>query len=322
MPPPIRRIQPKERAPYYFSGLKARTYHDTTRNASVSIRDLNWNPPGNRIACALSDKIVRVWNPDKPEIRMSTELKGHTAPVSAVAWDPTHSDILASCSIDMSVRFWDYRIKSCMGVVTTGGENIALAWHPDGGTVAVATKDDKLHFIAVATRTITATNSLPTSVHSLIFSNSGDTLLLSTAEGRVLLYDFPSLTPSHSIDAHASAALCLELDQRGVHLAVGGSDAVVGIWDTSEWICTRTLRGMEAPVKSVSFSYDGSYICAGSDEKESHDIQIVHVDSGEHMHTFNTTHPVTNVRWHPHRYTLAYSGDPSGMRIIFANDKV
>lgn len=289
---PFRPLTPAALAPYYFSGLKGRTYHDTTRNASVSIRDMNWNPPGNRIACALSDKLVRVWNPDKPEIRMSTELKGHTAPVSAVAWDPTHSDMLASCSIDTSVRFWDYRIKSCMGVVTTGGENIALAWHPDGETVAVATKvhsirrgrkgklivalqDDKLHFISVLTRTITATNSLPTSVHSLIFSNSGDTLLLSTAEGRVLLYDFPSLTPSHSIDAHASAALCLELDQRGVHLAVGGSDAVVGIWDTSEWICTRTLRGMEAPVKSVSFSYDGSYICAGSDEKESHDIQIV-----------------------------------------------
>ena len=101
---------------------------------------MNWNPPGNRIACALSDKLVRVWNPDKPEVRMSTELKGHTAPVAAVTWDPTHSDILATCSIDMSVRFWDYRIKNCLGVVTTGGENIAIAWHPDGKTIAVATR--------------------------------------------------------------------------------------------------------------------------------------------------------------------------------------
>lgn len=48
----------------------------------------------------------------------------------------------------------------------------------------------------------------------------------------------------------------------------------------------------------------------------------VHVDSGEHVHTYSTAHPVTNVKWHPHRYTLAYSGDMSGMRIIFANDKV
>lgn len=98
---------------------------------------------------------------------------------------------------------------------------------------------------------------------------------MSTASGQVLLYDYPTLTPSHSVDAHASAALCLELDPRGVHLAVGGSDAVVGIWDTSEWMCVRTLRRMDAPVKSLSFSFDGAYICAGSDEPGNHDIEIV-----------------------------------------------
>ena len=127
----------------------------------------------------------------------------------------------------------------------------------------------------VATHSIIATKSLPMSVYALIFSNIGDTLLLSTSDGKVLLYGFPNLTPVHTIDAHASAALCLELDHRGVHLAVGGSDSVIGIWDTSEWICTRALRGMDAPVRSLSFSYDGAYICAGSDEKDSHDIQIV-----------------------------------------------
>lgn len=132
-----------------------------------------------------------------------------------------------------------------------------------------------MHFINVATHTRTTTNSLPTAVHSLIFSHSGDTLLLSTASGQVLLYDFPNLTPIHSVDAHASAALCLELDPRGIHLAVGGSDAVVGIWDTSEWMCVRTLRRMDAPVKSLSFSFDGAYICAGSDEPGSHDVEIV-----------------------------------------------
>jgi len=128
-------------ASYYFSSFKSRSYPDHTRtSSSLTIRDIGWNPPGNRIACALTDKLVRVWNPDKPEIRMSTELKGHTAAVSALAWDPTHSDKLASCSIDGTVRFWDYRIKQMLAIVNTGGEGIAIAWHPDGKTVAVATR--------------------------------------------------------------------------------------------------------------------------------------------------------------------------------------
>lgn len=55
--------------------------------------------------------MVRVWNPEKPEIRNSTELKGHTMGVDRVAWDPTHADKLVSCGGDGMVRFWDYRSK-------------------------------------------------------------------------------------------------------------------------------------------------------------------------------------------------------------------
>jgi WD40 repeat protein len=86
---------------------------------------------------------------------------------------------------------------------------------------------------------------------------------MATSTGQVLLYDFPSLKPNYSFAAHASAALCLELDPRGAHLVVGGSDAVVGIWD------------IDAPVKSISVSFDGSYLCAGRDESGTHDIDIV-----------------------------------------------
>jgi THO complex subunit 3 len=71
---------------------------------------------------------------------MSTELRGHTAPVAALAWDPTHSDRLASCGSDKTVRFWDYRTKSCLATVDTGSENTAIVWHPDGDTVVVATR--------------------------------------------------------------------------------------------------------------------------------------------------------------------------------------
>ena len=56
-------------------------------------------------------------------------------------------------------------------------------------------------------------------------------------------------------------------------LAVGGSDAIISLWDTKEWISIRTLTKMEGPVRSLSFSFDGSYIVAGSDEVG--DLEIV-----------------------------------------------
>ncbi len=36
------------------------------------------------------------------------------------------------------------------------------------------------------------------------------------------------------------------------------------------------------------------------------------------MHVHPTNHPATNVAWHPHKYWLAYSGDPSGLKILGA----
>lgn len=100
---------------------------------------------------------------------------------------------------------------------------------------------------------------------------------MAMADGTVLIYEYPDLLGIHTVKAHASAALCLDLDPRGAYLAVGGSDAVVGLWDTQEWICVRTLRAMEHQVKTVGFSFDGAYMSSGSDEGDGQGIMIVGV---------------------------------------------
>ena len=165
MPPaaPPRKLISRDRAPSFFSSLKTKEYREH-RNAKDSIRSIAWNNHGNRIACGLIDRLVRVWNPEKPEIRYTTELKGHSGAVEKIQWDPTHSDRLASASTDGTVRFWDYRSEcwgygqeatgcgnmnfvlmrptgaKCLNQVNTGGENISLTYSPEGNYVAVGTK--------------------------------------------------------------------------------------------------------------------------------------------------------------------------------------
>jgi THO complex subunit 3 len=56
------------------------------------------------------------------------------------------------------------------------------------------------------------------------------------------------------------------MDPRGKYLAVGGSDALISLWDTQDWMCKHTLGHMEGPLRSVAFSWDGSYVVGGSDE--------------------------------------------------------
>jgi THO complex subunit 3 len=102
----------------------------------------------------------------------------------------------------------------------------------------------------------------------------------------------------------------------GEYLAAGGGDALVSLWDTQEWICVRTLELTGGLVKTVDFSFDGSYVTAGSDDKEEKKIRIAHVESGEIVYTIDVPTPAAHVAWHPCRYILAYSADNLGLKIV------
>lgn len=82
------------------------------------VRSVAWNITGTRLASGSTDKTIRVWNPDKPEVRYSIQLKGHTQTVDQLCWDPTNPDQLVSASYDKTVRFWDYRGTSTPPVFT------------------------------------------------------------------------------------------------------------------------------------------------------------------------------------------------------------
>ncbi|MCJ1461698.1 hypothetical protein MMC07_000296 [Pseudocyphellaria aurata] len=314
---PPRKHVPKVGFPSFFSALKTQTYHDPSSRApgSHTIRTIAWNPSGNLIATGSADRTLRVWNPEKPQVKNSTDLKGHGGGIERVAWNPTKEAELASVSSDGTCRFWDVRNKACTAVVQLGGEGLTIAWAADGSVVM----DETLVPITIHPTPTAGTPSpqpLQTNQTAFTYQMPPNTLLLTAGDGSTKILDYPSLAPLHSLHAHTSACFCLELSPTGRHLAVGGSDALISLWETTEWVCKRTLAGMQGGVKQVAFSWDGSYIVGGSDEGTG--LEIAHVESGEYVYVLPTTAPAPCVAWHPSRYWLAYSGDPMGLKIVGA----
>jgi THO complex subunit 3 len=110
----------------------------------------------------------------------------------------------------------------------------------------------------------------PVQTNQISFCWGGKNVFASTGDGEVRMLSYPDFTPAlrydydrASIDGpgssneymmkgHTSSCLSVELSPNARYLASGGTDSVICLWDTQDWICQRTFTDMVGPVKSLS----------------------------------------------------------------------
>ncbi|CAG8950542.1 hypothetical protein HYFRA_00002749 [Hymenoscyphus fraxineus] len=316
---------PKDRLSSYLGSLRTQTYNDPLIRGASShgIKSIAWNPQGTLIATGAADRTLRVWNPEKRDVRYSTELKGHTAGIEKVAFNPVKEAELCSVSSDGIVRFWDVRTKAVINEVKGLGDAFTLAWSPDGESLVVGNKTDNIFVLSPTQTTPLASHQQNVQTNQICFCNSGTKIFLTTGEGRVKVLSYPDFNPvfttiydptiPFTLNGHTSSCLSVEMQPSGRYLATGGSDSIIALWDTTDWHCQRTLIDMVGPVRSMSFTFDGSYVVGGSDEGAG--LEIAHTESGDYPHSIKTAGPAPIVAWHPSRYSLAYT-DMGSLRIL------
>ena len=224
-------------------------------------------------------------NPDKPNVRFSTELKGHAAPIEKVAFNPVKDAELCSVSSDGIVKFWDVRTKACVNEVKDLGATFSLAWAPDGESLVVGNKvrergsgqtkkarcadslqDDVIHTLSPTQSTPLASHQQPVQTNHIAFCWGGDKVFAPTGDGRTRILSYPDFEPllhapdpdphghlpEFALKGHTSSCISAEMSPTGRWLATGGGDSVIAMYDTSTWMCLRTLTNMVGPVKTIS----------------------------------------------------------------------
>lgn len=145
-PPAQRRPIPKNDFQKYISALKTQTYVDTGNRPAHGVvhRTIAWNNTGTLLATGATDKVIRIWNPERiaGTPKPQAELKGHTLEVTKVIFNPVIEYELASCSRDGTVRFWDMRDRSKPSghKLDIGGDLFSIAWSSDGSAMIVGSK--------------------------------------------------------------------------------------------------------------------------------------------------------------------------------------
>src|SRR5262249_49753362 len=98
---------------------------------------LHWSPDGRRLASAIADGLVRIWD---PETGRETARIAHDA--RSVAWRPDGTRIALGGGSGLEVRPGAARAGRPYGpVLGQPGLVRALAWSPDGGRLAIVSFD-------------------------------------------------------------------------------------------------------------------------------------------------------------------------------------
>lgn len=138
--------------------------------AYVSADSVSWNPDGTKLVFGAEDGSVRIW--DRTVLSGAevstvwgdpTVLQEHEEAVWAVAWSPT-GDLIASGSLDGTVRFWNATTGEQIEVIQVG-TNVqvnSVAWSPDGSKLAYGEVDGTVGIVPAPGATVaTATPTLP-----------------------------------------------------------------------------------------------------------------------------------------------------------------
>ncbi|KAL6200568.1 hypothetical protein ACLB2K_021461 [Fragaria x ananassa] len=302
-----------------FKNLHSREY----RVHQKEVRSVAWNFTGTKLASGSEDLTARVWHIE-PHGNMSqrnfVDLKGHKESVEQLCWDPKHADLVATASVDKTVRLWDDRTGKCARLVKLSGPNINIAYKPDGEHIAVVNTNNELTILDVRGFKPIHKKKFNCEVNEIAWNITSDILFVTTGKddkgdekGIVQVLSYPSLQPLDNLTAHTAGCNCIAIDPCGRYVAVGSADSLVSLWDISEMLCVRTFTNIESAVRTVSFNQSGEYLASGSIDCF---IDIANVQTGRTVHQIPCGPAVNSVDWNPTSNLLAYAGDDNIKGIV------
>jgi WD40 repeat protein len=253
--------------------------------------DIAWHPDGAALASAGEDGTIRVW-----DVAAGTQCAVLTPAEAGAAYTLAwRSDglTLASGHADGSVRLWmavdprthahshegqaeldplpvsEYRSFDQLRELATlrghTGPVWALAWSPDGATLASASADASIRVWGEHLQERAVLCGHAGLVLGLAWHPAGRVLASCGADRTVRLWDSVDSSSRAVLDGHGSSVPGVAFFPDGAALASCGEDQTVRVWDFPSGQPRAALVGYSQWTFAVTWSIDGLLAIAGSD---------------------------------------------------------
>ncbi len=159
--------------------------------------------------------------------------------------------------------------------------------------------------VATGTKTslpIQKPNSGELDITAIALTANGRSILVATADGRVILFDVGTRERKFEIQGHARVIYAVSASPDGRLFATGSSDQTVGLWDLVTGLNIAKLEGHTATVQALAFTPDGKTIASGAQDGR---IKFWNVHARLPTVTFGTH----RVDLHPGVSALTFSAD-------------
>lgn len=281
---------------------------------------------GDKLLVTSKDNMLRLFDPESGH-----EERSWPGEWMSALCDPNAPHIAAAISWNGKFRVLDTR-NSSSSVFDVDlkksspsmKEFLNLCWSPDSKHIALSNRSDNLYLMDLrqtGALKLGASKPLQHEINQMVWSQDGESLWLSTGSGtpgKIHIFPTPSLSEegSTALVAHQNAAISIAADPTGKHIATGGADCLVTLWDPKHLVCTRAMPFATQAITTLSFNHTGSLLAwgtgsAGSGSPGEKNLTIVNANTGTLYWQDSTPAPVLQVKWHRKRNVLAYTLNPA-----------